>query len=63
MTSVTDYLKGGQNMTEVNCFLEECVHNKNNICTKDVIYLEDEHSCEGGCDEGWDIPEEEEEDE
>jgi hypothetical protein len=31
--------------------------------TLNVIYLEDEHSCEGGCDMGWDIPEEEEDDE
>ena len=47
-------------MTEVFCFLDKCIHNKDNICTKDAIVLDEEHSCEGGCDDGWDIPEEKE---
>lgn len=47
-------------MTKVTCFLEECIHNKNQICGRDSIILDKEHDCEGGCDYGWSIPEEEE---
>ena len=51
-------------MTTVYCFLEECIHCKNNTCTKDTITLDDEHYCIDGCDEGWEFPpEEEDEDE
>lgn len=49
-------------MTKVNCYLEECVHNKDCVCTKDAIELDSEHYCIGGCDVGWEIPEEEEDD-
>lgn len=49
-------------MTKVTCYLEECVHNKDCICTKDEITLDSEHYCVGGCDDGWEIPEEEEDD-
>lgn len=42
-------------MTTVNCYLEECIYCKDNICTKDTIEL-------GGCDDGWEFPEEEDDD-
>lgn len=35
-------------MTKVNCYLEECVHNKDMVCTKDEILLDSEHYCMGG---------------
>ena len=47
-------------MTVVNCFLDKCVHNKDNVCTRDTIMLDDEHYCIGGCDDGWEFPPEEE---
>ena len=51
-------------MTVVNCFLEKCTHNKDNICTRDAIMLDEEHYCIGGCDDGWEFPpEEDDEDE
>lgn len=49
-------------MTKVNCFVEECNFCKDYVCTNTEITLNDEHSCYGGCDNGWDIPEEEDED-
>lgn len=51
-------------MTVVNCFLEKCTYNKDNVCTKDTIMLDDEYFCIGGCDDGWEFPpEEDDEDE
>lgn len=51
-------------MTMVNCLLEQCVHNKDTVCAKDTITLSDDHYCIGGCDEGWEFPpEDEDEDE
>ena len=47
-------------MTQVNCYLEKCAYNKDNICTRDVIVLHEEHYCIGGCDYGWEFPPEEE---
>lgn len=46
-------------MTVVNCFLEKCTYNKDNICTRDAIMLDEEHYCIGGCDDGWEFPPEE----
>jgi hypothetical protein len=54
-------LKGGS-MTTVNCYLEECIYCKDNICTKDTITLAEEHYGIGGCDDGWEFPEEEDDD-
>ena len=48
-------------MTQINCLLEKCIWNKDTICTKDVITLDEEHYCIGGCDEGWEFTEEEDE--
>ena len=45
-------------MTTVNCYLEECIYCKDNICTKDTITLAEEHYGIGGCDDGWEFPEE-----
>ena len=50
-------------MTKVNCFLEKCVYCKDYTCARDEITLDDEHSCIGGCDDGWELDEAEEEDE
>ena len=47
-------------MTKVNCLLTTCLKNLNCICTAEEITLNDEHDCCGGCDEGWEWPEEEE---
>jgi hypothetical protein len=55
-------LEGELIMTKVNSYLEECVHNKDMVCTKDAITLDSEHYCIGGCDDGWEIPEEDEDD-
>lgn len=49
-------------MAKVNCLLEECIYNIETICTKDEITLSDEHSCCGGCDDGWEFANEEDED-
>ena len=48
-------------MTKVNCFLEECIFNKDCECTRDEITLDEDHMCIGGCDDGWVFEEEEEE--
>lgn len=50
-------------MTTVSCLLETCIYNRDTICTKDTITLSDDHYCTGGCDEGWEFPPEEDEDE
>lgn len=51
-------------MTEVMCELELCLLNKNGVCTAKTIWLDEEHFCCGGCDEGWVFAEaEDEEDE
>lgn len=52
--------KESDGRTKVNCFLEKCEYNKNYICTKDEIILDEEHSCVGGCDDGWEIKEDDE---
>lgn len=49
-------------MAKVNCLLEECIYNIETICTKDEITLYDEHPCCGGCDDGWEFANEEDED-
>ena len=50
-------------MTTVSCLLEKCIYNKDAICTKDTITLSDDHYCIGGCDDGWEFPPEEEDEE
>ena len=45
-------------MTKVNCGLEICRNNKDGICAAGEISLAGSHYCDGGCDSGWDIPEE-----
>jgi hypothetical protein len=50
-------------MTLVECYLEECEFCKDNYCTASDIVLNAEHDCDGGCDYGWSIPEEEDDDE
>lgn len=49
-------------MTQVICYLKKCIHNKDNVCTKDVIMLDDEHFCDGGCDDGWEFAQKEDND-
>ena len=44
---------GGQTMTKVICWQEDCLCNKDGLCTAEEIELYDEHSCDGGCDAGW----------
>jgi hypothetical protein len=51
-------------MTEVNCDLSVCLLNKDGVCTAKTIWLDEDHMCCGGCDEGWVFAEtEDEEDE
>lgn len=47
-------------MTKVCCSLEKCIYNKDGICMNTEIYLDHEHYCCGGCDEGWKFEEEDE---
>lgn len=49
--------------TTVHCYLEDCIKRdpKEGICLAEDISLGEEHWCNGGCDEGWEFPEEEEE--
>lgn len=44
--------------TRVNCYLTDCLKNEDCICTAEEITLEEEHMCDGGCDEGWKMPRE-----
>ncbi len=47
--------------TTVHCYLSKCIHQDHEkcICLKDDISLDEDHSCVGGCDEGWEFEEEE----
>ena len=54
---------GRKTVTTVSCLLEKCIYNKDAICTKDTITLSDDHYCIGGCDDGWEFPPEEEDEE
>lgn len=49
--------------TIVNCGLEECEHCRDGICTTDEISLDEEHCCNGGCDYGWKMKDEDEDEE
>ena len=40
-------------MTKVICWQEDCHFNKDGFCAREKIELYDEHSCDGGCDDGW----------
>ena len=40
-------------MTDVICLLERCIYNAATHCVKSEIILDEEHSCIGGCDDGW----------
>lgn len=48
-------------MTTVMCGIDKCKNNVDGLCIGKYIYLSEDHSCDGGCDVGWDIDEEEEE--
>lgn len=48
-----------QKRTNVECFLTKCRYNEECACTKERIVLDEEHCCDGGCDDGWEIREEE----
>lgn len=54
-------------MTRVRCDLKKCTkcqwdeYECSYICTADEIELDEDHCCCGGCDSGWEFPEEEEE--
>ena len=52
-------------MTTVYCYLKECLKRDPEKCSclAQEISLDEEHSCCGGCDEGWVFAENEEEDE
>lgn len=54
--------KGNERRTTVFCLLDKCDYNQNCICTREEITLGEEHSCVGGCDDGWKIKEEDDED-
>ena len=45
--------------TKVSCMLNDCKYNQDSMCTKDEITLYDSHCFDGGCDDGWEIREEE----
>ncbi len=54
-------------MPKVLCGLEACKYNRwsdedlSFICEAETIEVYSEHVCNGGCDEGWVLPDEEEE--
>lgn len=50
-----------QRGTVVTCGIDKCKHNDDGLCKAESIYLSEDHDCDGGCDDGWDIDEEEEE--
>lgn len=52
--------KKNERGTVVNCFLDKCEYNRGCICTRSEIILDEEHSCVGGCDNGWEIKEDDE---
>ena len=45
--------------TKVSCLQEDCKYNQDSMCTKDEITLYGSHCCDGGCDDGWELKEEE----
>ena len=50
-----------QRGTVVTCGIDKCKHNDDGLCKAESIYLSEDHACDGGCDDGWDIDKEEEE--
>lgn len=54
--------KKNERGTVVNCLLDKCDYNQDCICTREEITLSEEHYCVGGCDDGWKIKEEDDED-
>lgn len=40
----------------MHCGIEICNYNQDGICTASEITLSENHYCDGGCDDGWDIP-------
>ena len=44
-------------MTNVICFMENCIYCKEEVCTRDEITIYEDHVCDGGCDDGWDVEE------
>lgn len=57
----TDGYTVQQRGTVVTCGINKCKHNDDGLCKAESIYLSEDHDCDGGCDDGWDIDEEEEE--
>lgn len=56
-------LKKERGGTKVTCFLDDCFFcDGENICQRGDITLDEEHSCCGGCDDGWSLPDEGDED-
>lgn len=45
-------------MPIVSCDLDRCRYNHVGTCTAEEIYLSADHICDGGCDDGWIIAEE-----
>ena len=39
--------------TLVKCDMDDCLYCENGECMRTEIYLSDDHVCDGGCDEGW----------
>lgn len=54
--------KKNERGTVVNCLLDKCEYNRDCFCTREEITLSEEHYCIGGCDDGWKIKEEDDED-
>ena len=48
-------------MTHVNCDMYDCVNCDDGECTAEEISLNEGHVCDGGCDEGWRMKEDEDE--
>ena len=44
-------------MPKVECDIENCKNNRDGECVADKISLWADHVCDGGCDQGWVIPE------
>lgn len=47
-------------MTTVMCGIDKCKNNVDGLCIAKYIYLSEDHSCDGGCDDGWVFDEKEE---
>lgn len=41
--------------TIVKCNMDDCLYCENGECMRTEIYLSDDHVCDGGCDDGWEV--------